>query len=96
MTDFILQGIASDTGLLPSQVLAIASTAPLRYKVFKVPKRTGGMRTLAQPAREVKALQYCLQGKIQEGLPIHDAVTAYKVGCSIGKNARRHAGGLFF
>lgn len=95
MTDSILQGIASDTGLLPSQVLAIAKTAPLRYKVFSVPKRTGGMRTLAQPAREVKVLQYSLQRKIQNGLPIHDAVTAYQIGCSIAKNARRHAGGNF-
>lgn len=95
MTDSILQEIASDTGLLPSQVLAIAKTAPLRYKVFSVPKRTGGMRTLAQPAREVKALQYSLLGKIQDGLPIHDAVTAYQVGCSIAKNARRHAGAAF-
>ncbi len=95
MTDSILQEIASDTGLLPSQVLAIAKTAPLRYKIFRVPKRTGGMRTLAQPAREVKALQYSLQRRIEEGLPIHDAVTAYQVGCSIAKNARRHAGSSF-
>lgn len=92
---FLLKRLASGTGLLPSQVLAIAMTAPLRYKVFKVPKRTSGWRTLAQPAREVKNLQYHLSELLRPSLPIHEAVSAYEVGCSIRKNAAAHAGGAF-
>lgn len=92
---FLLTRLASETGLLPNQVLSIAMTAPLRYKVFKVPKRTSGWRTLAQPAREVKNLQYHLGELLRSGLPIHEAVSAYEVGCSIRKNAAAHAGGAF-
>ena len=46
--------------LLPrkqSQVLIYSS--PHRYKVYQMPKRTPGQfRTIAQPAKEVKVLQY--------------------------------------
>ena len=44
--------------LLPQDELRrLIRSAPHRYKVFKIPKRKEGeFRTIAQPAKEVKAL----------------------------------------
>lgn len=91
----MMRNMASSLGFLPGQLLPVITTAPLRYKVFTVPKRNGERRLLAQPAREVKAMQYWILGHLRPLLPVHSAVTAYEVGTSIRENARRHAAGNF-
>jgi len=92
----LIKGLARDSGLLPSQVASIIRTAPLRYKVFEVKKRTSGMRELAQPAKEVKWIQRWLVNHLRPLLPIHSAVSAYEPGASIGKNALLHVRSRFF
>jgi retron-type reverse transcriptase len=72
--------------------MRIIQTAPNRYKVFEIPKRSGGTREIAQPAREVKVLQRIVVDRVLATLPIHPAATAYKKGSSIAKNAALHAG----
>lgn len=91
----MLRNMASALGFLPGQLLPVIKTAPLRYKVFTVPKRDGQRRVLAQPAREVKAMQYWVLGHLRPSLPIHSAVTAYEPGTSIISNAARHSAGNF-
>jgi RNA-directed DNA polymerase len=51
--------------LLPEdELITLIRSAPYRYKVFQIPKRkTGQFRTIAQPAKEVKALQYWVMSK---------------------------------
>lgn len=88
-TDILIR-IASDLGMLPRQLAGIIKTAPLRYKVFTIPKRDGSARIVAQPAREVKAIQRWLINELRPHLPMHDAVMAYEPGTSIRKNAERH------
>ena len=73
-------------------MLKIIRTAPSRYKTFQIPKRSGGMREIAQPAREVKLLQRALAGRILANLPIHSAAKAYRQGLSIRDNAKPHSG----
>ena len=82
-------------GVLPTQFEQIARTSPLRYKVFTIPKRDGSLRTVAQPAREVKAIQRWLVNDLSDILPIHSAATAYQKGMSIKINANRHLGSSF-
>jgi hypothetical protein len=79
--------------MIPEETLGyLIRTAPFRYKVFKVEKRNGkGKRTIAQPAREVKDLQYWVMEKILHNFPIHSAATAYRAGRSITTNAAKHA-----
>jgi len=86
----ILLRMAADLGMLPSQLASIIKTAPLRYKVFTIPKRDGSPRVVAQPAREVKAVQRWLINELRAQLPVHEAVMAYEPGTSIRKNAERH------
>ena len=87
----ILQRMAADFAMLPSHLAKIIQTAPLRYKLFEIQKKSGGMREVAQPAREVKAIQRWLIRELGPRLPVHECATAYREGSSIRKNAEAHA-----
>ncbi len=91
----LIRCIASDLAMLPSHVESIVKTAPLRYKIFEIPKKSGGKREVAQPAREVKAIQRWVMNKFANVLPVHNLATAYQKGSSIGKNAAHHANSRF-
>lgn len=91
----IILDLSSASGLLPAQVASIAQTAPLRYKTFRIPKKNGNTRIVAQPAREVKFLQGLLRDMIEAKLPYHDCIAAYRPGDSIKKNALRHSRSKF-
>lgn len=70
---------------------AILATAPLRYKVYKIPKRGGrGSRTIAHPAPEVKLLQRVLVERVLHKLPVHTAAVGYRAGKSIADHAKPH------
>jgi len=86
----VLQRMSTDLAMMPSHLAKIIQTAPLRYKLFEIPKKAGGMREVAQPAREVKAIQRWVVREIGTKLPIHDSATAYREGASIRKNAEAH------
>ena len=87
--DMIL-AMSRDLGMLPGHLQKIIRTAPLRYKVFSIPKRKGGLREVAQPAREVKSIQRWLIADLSRTLPLHESATAYRQGASIKDNAARH------
>jgi RNA-directed DNA polymerase len=80
------------TGLSEWDIRLILANAPSRYKHFKIKKRNGEDRKIAQPARELKALQRALIASKLAKLPVHEAATAYRSGVSIADNASAHAG----
>lgn|SRR5690606_19672026 len=88
MSSFINE-MAVDLGIPPKRLRHVIRTAPLRYKVFYIKKRSGGRREVAQPAREVKAIQRWLMTKLAATLPLHKAATAYVRGSSIKKTRAR-------
>ena len=76
--------------------MKLVRSAPHRYKVFQVPKRAPGQfRTIAQPAKEVKVLQYWVMKEILSKFEIHAAAKAYRHGLSIVDNARPHTRGKY-
>lgn len=91
MTNLLLRDAAKQIGLTRSEVARIVRTAPKRYKTYSVRKRSGGQRTIAQPARELKDLQYFLMERLLTKFPVHDAAKAYRKGMSIRDNAQSHA-----
>lgn len=91
MTDLIYF-LSIETGLPINDIRRIVETAPRRYKVYEIPKRNGGRREIAQPAKEVKWLQRILMRDVLSTFPVHDAATAYRTGLSIQENAGKHAG----
>lgn len=91
----LIRKISEISGILPEKVASIATTAPLRYKEFKIRKKNGGERVVSQPAREVKLIQRALQEIIEPTLPFHECIAAYRIGDSIKKNALRHSNSRF-
>jgi RNA-directed DNA polymerase len=66
------------------------------YKEYEIDKRTPGQkRRIAQPAREVKALQYWVISNFLNQFPVHPAATGYRQGKNIANNALPHAKGRF-
>ncbi|WP_339718783.1 retron St85 family RNA-directed DNA polymerase [Marinomonas primoryensis] len=63
-------------------------SAPRKYKVYTIPKRTSGHRVIAQPSKELKEYQRKFL-ELQQ-LPIHDSAMAYRAGLSIKQNAIAH------
>lgn len=88
----ILRDIALDVGLSEESVLHIIQDAPRRYKVYSIPKKGGGSRVIAQPARELKPIQRSISHLVLERFPIHSSAMAYREGLSIADNAKAHAG----
>lgn len=87
---------ATRLGLSTQAVRRIANSAHHRYKHFKIAKRRKGeFRDVAQPSREVKALQRCIVELLTPLLPIHESATAYKPGASILSNAKQHLASKF-
>jgi hypothetical protein len=65
---------------------------PVRYLEFSVPKARGGVRKLAAPSPDLKALQRTILRKVLGKLTAHEAATGFERGHSIATNARFHAG----
>jgi hypothetical protein len=86
----ILERMATQLVLRQDFLLKLAHTASHRYKEYKIPKRTGGERTIHHPARELKLLQYWLLKHVLVGLPVHPLATAYRKESSIRMNAAKH------
>lgn len=87
----LMPALISATGLSELDIQLIVHNAPSRYKKFRVKKRNGDWRVIAQPAREVKALQRALADCCLKHLPVHDAAMAYVPKRSIAHNAEAHA-----
>ncbi|QRM27900.1 retron St85 family RNA-directed DNA polymerase [Microvirga sp. VF16] len=89
----LLEELAINLGLGTAEIETIVETAPARYKVYDIPKRSGGTRTIAQPSRELKALQrYILSTKLVK-FPVHKSAMAYLPGKNIARNAEEHLNG---
>ena len=89
-TSELIRRISSDLVMPPSLVRQLMESAPRRYKVYQIPKRSGEMRTIAQPARETKLLQYWLLENFLDRVPTHPSATAYRKGIGTKETASRH------
>lgn len=84
--------MSNDLLILKERLDYLIRSAPYRYKVYQIPKRSGnGLRTIAQPAREVKKLQYWIMKKLFSFFPIHPCATAYVTGKNILNNSQVHS-----
>lgn len=74
-----------------SQLNVLIVRSPYIYKKYTIPKKSGGSREIAQPARATKFIQNLLIEILLNELPVHESVTAYRKGSSIKLNALAHA-----
>lgn len=86
----IIDRISRETGVSPAVLETIIGTASLRYKTYKIPKRTGGDRVINHPTPAIKFLQRWIVRNVIAFLPVHPNVMSYKRGIGISKNAEMH------
>jgi RNA-directed DNA polymerase len=82
--------IASELLLSPQFVSLITRSASKRYKQYTIAKKSGGLRTIFHPSRELKALQRWLLGNVIQHWPVHSAAFAYRAHRGIKDNASVH------
>lgn len=87
----LIDFLSKETGLAKTDVNRIVRSAPKRYKVYHIPKRSGGNREIAQPARELKLIQRLFVDHYLAPLPVHNAATAYERGRNLRDNVEPHA-----
>lgn len=86
----ILKCLCSESGKPEEEILSFANSAPKRYRVYSIPKRTSGLRTIAHPSKELKFYQRILNLLLEDALPVSRNAFAYRKGLSIKENAERH------
>ncbi len=77
-----------------AEVRRFLLTAPQKYKIYKIPKRTHGHRVIAQPSKELKEYQRAFL-KLYP-FPVHSSAMAYCKGKSIKDNAFSHVKNEYF
>lgn len=88
----MLESISNDLMIPEVDLLYLIRSSPYRYKVYEIAKRNSDKkRVIAQPAREVKSLQYWVMKKVLRTYAIHPAAMAYRKGKNIANNAMVHA-----
>lgn len=86
----ILQFLCQELSVTKQEISTFVASAPKKYKIYTIPKRSSGTRVIAQPAKRLKDYQRCLIKFLETKLPIHDAAFAYKKNIGIKENAERH------
>ncbi len=87
--------LCSKLSISEIELISFLSSAPNRYKVYTIPKRSAGTRVIAHPAQELKVYQRALVRHLATILPVHAAAYAYRRGVGIKDNARCHVNGRY-
>lgn len=71
---------------------ALSNHAEKHYQKVRIPKRSGGFRTLLVPDPLLKEVQRNLLHHVLDGITVSDSAAAYRKGASVAANAGRHQG----
>ncbi|MCO8051998.1 retron St85 family RNA-directed DNA polymerase [Proteus penneri] len=77
-------------------IAKVITSGPKMYKVYTIPKRNGGKRTIAHPSKVLKVFQRGIIEFLTDKLPIHNSAYAYKKNISIKDNALQHVSHSYF
>ena len=87
----IIREFVEHFGLSANDFARLIESAPARYKLYDIPKKKGGgRRTIAQPSRELKAIQRFIVDRKLHAFPVHSAAMGYVNGRNIRDNAEAH------
>lgn len=87
----LIKLISNETGIDPNKLEKIAVSASHRYKIYQIPKKTGGLREISHPSKPLKFLQRWLIKEVFSKLPVHDSVFSYQKKINILHNAKIHS-----
>lgn len=91
-----IEYLAEQLHIGPEKLDQIVKQARHRAKKLILPKKSGGIRTVWQPANSTKMVQYWLMNNVLKAFPVHSSAMAYKRKISILDNAKAHKGQYFF
>ncbi len=87
-------GIAEAMGIEIAELRFLAydraASTVTHYQRFRIPKKTGGYRTLSAPMPRLKRAQYWLLDTVLEKVEPHEAAHGFRIGRSILTNAAPH------
>jgi len=86
----LYQFLCTELSTSKQEISDFVFSAPKKYKIYTIPKRTSGKRVIAHPAKKLKEYQRALIGRLEPLLPVHDAAFAYKKNIGIKQNAMQH------
>ncbi|EQB7983556.1 retron St85 family RNA-directed DNA polymerase, partial [Acinetobacter baumannii] len=92
----ILKSLEEKFSIPQHELQEFIKSSPRKYKVYQIPKRSSGTRTIAQPTAELKEYQRHLVSIFSPILPVHETSLAYIKGKSIKDNALIHCKNRYF
>lgn len=90
-----LDDFAHAMKLGPNTVRSLSISSNSLYKIYNEPKKSGGFREIAQPCRELKAVQAWILRNILDKLNSSPYSKGFEKGKSILDNAQPHAGASY-
>jgi len=87
-----LEEFANETRLSTGLIRYLSIRAKYLYKVYEIPKTNGSYRRIAQPSRELKAVQAWILRNILDKLSPSEHCKGFEKGSSILDNASPHVG----
>ena len=85
-----LSSLEADLGFKAKTLYAISNNITAHYRKIKIPKKSGGTRTLYIPDEILKKVQRRINKVILSLFPVSPYATAYVYGGGIRKNAEVH------
>jgi len=85
-----IDDIGNQLGLTPQFLYEAANLASTQYKIFDLPKRAGGFRTICSPKDELKRIQRAILEALLWNFSMPEHVHGCVRGRSIVSNARPH------
>ena len=85
-----LTSLECELGFSAKTLYAVSNSIKHHYHEIKIPKRSGGERTLSVPDEILKAIQRKIAERLLAYEPTSRYATAYKVASSVKKNALPH------
>lgn len=84
--------IASHTRLSKELIFRLSKFPERNYRIFTIPKKTGGARTIAQPSRRLKIVQAWILRHILDKLQATPMCKGFERGARLKDNASPHIG----
>ncbi|MBW3845102.1 retron St85 family RNA-directed DNA polymerase [Aeromonas hydrophila] len=86
---------ASFSRLSPTKIRYLSISSQFLYKTYQVPKTNGSYRLIAQPSRDLKAVQAWILRNILDELSCSPYSKGFESGMSILDNAKPHIGSQY-
>jgi len=87
-----LDDLSKLTHLSKKLLFRLSSFGEKNYFVYQLPKKGGGYRTIAQPSKELKAVQAWILRNILENISVSSACRGFQKKTNITDNAKPHIG----